>query len=228
MNNSSLIIQASGVTKLFSDGKREVKVLNGVDFSVSSGEMVAILGASGSGKSTLLQIIGGLEPPTDGQVVVDGQPIHQLKEVQRCQIRNQSLGFVYQFHHLLPEFTAEENVAMPLRIRGIAPKQALAVARKYLQEVGLGERVLHKPAELSGGERQRTAIARALAGEPRVVLADEPTGNLDSQTASDVLSLLKRLNKSLGTAFVIVTHDLSLAKQLDRMETMVDGELTSI
>jgi lipoprotein-releasing system ATP-binding protein len=213
------------VTRSFREGSATLEVLRGVDLDVRPAERLAIIGASGSGKTTLLQIMGGLDDPTSGEVRVGGQPIANASEVAKARLRNRYLGFVYQFHHLLPEFTAEENVAMPLLIRRLPKQEALGQARALLGRVGLSGRLTHKPGELSGGERQRAAVARALITRPVLVLADEPTGNLDAGNSEHVLELMLELNVELRTSLVIVTPDHSIAARMDRVLVLTDGRL---
>jgi lipoprotein-releasing system ATP-binding protein len=222
------VLEVQGLTKTFHEAGRSLDVLCGVDLTVSRGDLMAIIGASGSGKTTLLQLLGGLDQATSGDVRVSGQSMMELSNSQRGLLRNRSLGFVYQFHHLLPEFSALENVAMPLLVRGEKPTVAADRAEALLSRVGLAERLSHRPGQLSGGERQRTAVARALVTEPDVVLADEPTGNLDRPTGARVFELMLELNADLGTSLVVVTHDPELASRMGRVLELRDGLLHAV
>ena len=220
------VLEARNVHKSFRQGPVTLEVLQGVAISIGTGERIAIVGSSGSGKTTLLQILGGLDRPTTGHVLVDGKDIHEQTEKERGDLRNRALGFVYQFHHLLPEFSALENVAMPLLVRRMKVADARAKARRLLDRVGLGQRLDHRPDQLSGGERQRAAVARALVTEPKIVLADEPTGNLDGTNAESVFALMLELNRELGTSLIVVTHDLRLASRMERIFAIERGVLT--
>jgi len=223
--NIENVISCLGLSKTYQLGKSEVPVLKDINLDVKYGERIAIVGASGSGKSTLLHLLGGLDTASSGEAQILGQDIYQLTEAQRGKLRNKSLGFVYQFHHLLPEFTALENVAMPLLIRGMKLKEITPIASAMLEQVGLAERLHHHPSELSGGERQRTAVARALVTEPACVLADEPTGNLDRNSAHALFDLMQQLNEKLNTSFIVVTHDIELANKMQRQLRLIDGVL---
>jgi lipoprotein-releasing system ATP-binding protein len=222
------VVRAEGLKKTFAEAGRTLEVLRGVNLEIASGDRVAIVGSSGSGKTTLLQLLGGLDDPTAGAVWIDGRNIHELDQVERGRLRNRALGFVYQFHHLLPEFSALENVAMPLMVRGVSAREAQREARAMLKRVGLAERVDHRPGKLSGGERQRTALARALVTRPAAVLADEPTGNLDRPTGTRVFDLLLELNAAFRTSLVVVTHDPDLAARMDRILELEDGVLKPV
>ena len=225
MSELASVLQCVDLHKTYRQGPQDLTVLDGINLTVKAGERLAIVGASGAGKSTLLNMLGGLDLPSSGQVLVSGKDLSQLSERKRGELRNHELGFVYQFHHLLGEFTALENVSIPLLIRGESTARIEEKAKAILAKVGLSARLEHKPGELSGGERQRVAIARALVTEPKCVMLDEPTGNLDQQTAHAIHDLMKELNQQLQTSFIIVTHDLSLAAQMDRQLTLVDGQL---
>ena len=225
MNNTATVLACTGLTKSFMQGDVQVDVLKGVEFSVAAGDRVAIVGASGSGKTTLLQLLGGLDLPTSGDVLIAGQKVSALSDAARGTLRNHSLGFVYQFHHLLPEFSAIENVAMPLLIRRVSVRDATAEATRLLERVGLGARLHHRPGQLSGGERHRAAVARALVTKPQVVLADEPTGNLDGANAAQVFELMLELNRESGTALVIVTHAPELAARMQKVYRLDAGQL---
>ncbi|MGF1644575.1 MAG: lipoprotein-releasing ABC transporter ATP-binding protein LolD [Thiotrichales bacterium] len=222
---AEVVLEAVGLRKIYHEDRLRVPVLHGVDMTVRAGEKVAVVGASGSGKSTLLHLLGGLDLPSEGEVTVCGQRISQLSDTARGRLRNRCLGFVYQFHHLLPEFTSLENVALPLLLAGKSVDEASERAAELLRRVGLGERLEHKPGELSGGERQRTAIARALSNSPKIVMADEPTGNLDQRTSAGIYETMLEINIEMRTAFVIVTHDPVLARRLDRIYHLEDGLL---
>ncbi|MFT3896098.1 MAG: lipoprotein-releasing ABC transporter ATP-binding protein LolD [Thermomonas sp.] len=222
------VIRAEKLGKTYAEGKLHTPVFDGLDFAVAPGETVAILGVSGAGKSTLLHLLGGLDTPTAGEVYVAGQRMSALSNAARGQLRNKALGFVYQFHHLLPEFTALENVMLPVLLGGADAGQANAQAKQLLEAVGLGHRLAHKPGELSGGERQRAAVARALVNKPACVLGDEPTGNLDEKTAAGVFALMLELNRAQKTSLVLVTHDRSLARRLDRTMELHEGKLREL
>ena len=224
--SNNILLQCDNLCKRYQEGSVQTDVLRNVSFSVQAGEMMAIVGSSGSGKSTLMHLLGGLDTPSSGQVIFDGQSLNTLSSTKKAELRNRELGFIYQFHHLLPDFNALENVAMPLLIGKTAKTEASERALEMLRAVGLEHRAKHRPAELSGGERQRVAIARALVNRPRLVLADEPTGNLDARNADAIFDLLGELNQSQRTAFLVVTHDLHLAKRMRRQVEMRDGQLS--
>jgi lipoprotein-releasing system ATP-binding protein len=223
--SDAVVLEGRDLAKEFIQGDVKIQVLRKASISVRTGERIAIVGASGSGKTTLLQLLGGLDLPTGGTVEIEGSAMNRLNDAERGYLRNRAVGFVYQFHHLLPEFTALENVAMPLLVRRMNPRAAAERARSLLARVGLAERLTHRPSQLSGGERQRAAVARALVTQPRLVLADEPTGNLDGTNAAQVFELMLELNRELGTSLVIVTHDERLAARLDRVLVLADGML---
>ncbi|MEO1573483.1 MAG: ATP-binding cassette domain-containing protein [Pseudomonadota bacterium] len=227
-DNNDIILRCEALSRAFVEGERTLTVLEGLNLDVRRGESLAIVGASGAGKTTLLQLLGGLDTPTSGRVLLDGQDLSQVDEIRRGHLRNELLGFVYQFHHLLPEFTALENVAMPLMIRGANRRETLDRAQAILTDVGLGERLDHKPAQLSGGERQRAAVARAMVTEPALILADEPTGNLDGATGQRVFTRLLELKDASGTALVVVTHDPRIARQMDRVMRLTGGTLEPV
>lgn len=226
MNNSQPLLSAKNLSKTYKEGKMVTEVLKDVSFDIYPKSLLAIIGSSGSGKSTLLHLLGGLDQPTSGEIIFKSQQLNRLSEQEKARLRNQEIGFVYQFHHLLPDFTALENVAMPLLIGGVSPSEAKKRAMVMLESVNLIKRANHRPAELSGGERQRVAIGRALINNPALVMADEPTGNLDKSTADAIFDLLVKLNREHGTAFLVVTHDLALANKLDQQLIMSDGQLS--
>ncbi len=225
-HSATQLLECIGLSKTYQEGKLSTTVLHNVSFSMDKGELLAIVGSSGSGKSTLLHLLGGLDQPTQGKVIFQQNDLTRMSASAKAELRNQNLGFIYQFHHLLPDFSALENTAMPLLISGVPVKQAKARAIEILNAVSLSHRVSHRPAELSGGERQRVAIARALVNNPALVMADEPTGNLDQRNAESIFELLQTLNQQHGTAFLVVTHDLKLAQRMNRQLEMRDGQLT--
>ncbi len=222
------ILECKNLEKTFVDGHRKVAVLHDLDWTVDTSDLIGIIGASGSGKSTLLHLLGGLDKPTSGKVLINGQDIHQMKPSELADMRNRDIGFVYQFHHLLMEFSALENVMMPLLLQGVNRSEAQSRAQAVLDKTGLKDRVSHRPSELSGGERQRVAIARALVTNPKVVLADEPTGNLDQQTAAEIFDLIKQLNQQIDTCFVMVTHDLDIAQKMEKVYRLNQGHLEQV
>ena len=226
MNNSQPLLSAKNLYKTYKEGKMVTEVLKDVSFDIYPKSLLAIIGSSGSGKSTLLHLLGGLDKPTSGEIMFKSQQLNRLSEQEKARLRNQEIGFVYQFHHLLPDFTALENIAMPLLIGGVSSSDAKKRAMEMLESVNLVKRANHRPSELSGGERQRVAIGRALINNPTLVMADEPTGNLDKSTADSIFDLLVKLNREHGTAFLVVTHDLALAKKLDKQLIMSDGKLS--
>lgn len=224
---ASIVLSANNIHKTYSDGQKQLSVLKAVDIRVAAGERVAVVGASGSGKSTLLHVLAGLDNPSSGRVLVQEQNIHELSHAKRGRLRNRAIGFVYQFHHLMPELTAAENVELPLRVARVSATTARRRAQEWLHRVGLGHRLDHRPAQLSGGERQRCAVARALVTEPAIVLADEPTGSLDRNNAESVSQLMHEINREHGTAFLIATHDVDLAATMDRQIVLEAGEITA-
>ena len=228
MNESTIILNAKGIEKRFTQGDASIEVLDGVDLSLAAGERVAIVGRSGSGKSSLLHVLAGLDDVNQGQIFVAGEPMAAASNDARTALRRKYMGFVYQQHHLLPEFSALENVALPLRLNGLSQTIAEQQSRKLLDRIGLGARVQHLPGELSGGERQRVAVARALIHQPKLVMADEPTGNLDTTSAAELMALMVELSESSGVAFLVVTHDPSMLHQFDRVLTLVDGKLQAV
>jgi lipoprotein-releasing system ATP-binding protein len=228
MNESTIILNAKGIEKRFVQGDTSIEVLGGVDLSLAAGERVAIVGRSGSGKSSLLHVLAGLDDVNQGQIFVAGEPMAAASNDARTALRRKYMGFVYQQHHLLPEFSALENVALPLRLNGLSQTIAEQQSRKLLDRIGLGARVEHLPGELSGGERQRVAVARALIHQPKLVMADEPTGNLDTTSAAELMALMVELSESSGVAFLVVTHDPSMLHQFDRVLTLVDGKLQAV